>query len=105
MAWKLLAYAVAAMDGDAHSWPPEDSTTAEHMLWRRMVAPHWTRFVQVLNSVPDGMTRTSSTELSHLGEALADELGSWLITLGFTVTDDAAGSGFCITDWSLLIDM
>lgn len=102
IAWKLLAYLAAR---------PPDGTSPKHVIgtdvrgdlsWRQMVKPHWRPFVGILRQVPPGNVRTTQAELAEVRGLLADELGAWLLTLGFEAVDEADGFAFYIRDARLV---
>ncbi|GAB3435084.1 hypothetical protein GCM10027517_03870 [Phycicoccus ginsengisoli] len=103
--WKLLAYVAATLPADADPVASVGDDVSTHPLWSRMVGPHWLRFVEILRPVPPGSDRVERARIERFAGDLADELSTWLKTLGFDFSDGADGnSTFYITDWSLLTE-
>ena len=102
-AWKLLAYVVAAglnADRDCASLPGALTT---HPMWVRMVGPHWSRFVEILTSMPSGTERVERPRHALAVTELAVELAAWLETLGYRWRDlEGGNSEFLIVKWDLL---
>jgi hypothetical protein len=92
----------AGLTAEAGCAPLPDSVTT-HPLWPRMVGPHWSRFVQILVSMPSGTERVEHTPLAQAIADLASELQVWLEMLGLRWRDVEDGSfEFSIVKWDLL---
>jgi hypothetical protein len=102
-AWKLLAYVVAAHRKDDGTFDDVPSDVLSDPLWDRMAGRHWSRFVEILGSVPPGSERIGRADLAATIDELATALQAWFVDFGFEWDDHEAGNtSFFIVGWDLL---
>lgn len=94
VAWRALAY-IAAVDIADSIRSPLTTEVQAHPLWRKMAAPFWSDFRELLQVIPSGGEVMAQGDLSAAIERLSALLGRWQVVLGFVWTDNY----FHVEDW------